>query len=127
MSFEVPPLPAALPPPPGGRVPGPDRGPGQPAFAKVLELETARAKRDARVAGEIPKDVWMEVEAANKLFEELQAEGQQIVFDDGRLHGRLVISLCDLQGRVLRAVTPTEIVGTPPPPADSAQLEGGAA
>jgi len=97
------------------------------AFGDVLELATARANRDARRAGEIPTAVWEEVEAANRLFDELEADGRRIVFDDGRLTGRLVISLCDLEGRVLRAVTPGELVGAPPLSADSAHREGGAA
>lgn len=132
MSFDVTPLRAALhpvqtasdrlPPPPA-----PVKGPGFAPFADVLHLETARANREARRVGEIPTDVWEEVEAANRLFDELQADGRRVVFDDGRLSGRVVISLCDLEGRVLRSVTPGELVGTPPLSADAARREGGAA
>lgn len=95
--------------------------------AQVHDLAAARARRADReavkaaltapafvdepaVPGDIPADVWAEVEAANRLFEELHDDGHQIVFDDGHLDGRLVIALCDLEGRVLRAVPPAEVV-----------------
>lgn len=136
MSFDVTPLRAALypvpmtanerTPPPAPPVARPQAA-TPPAFADVLHFETARANRESRRAGEIPSDVWEEVEAANRLFDELQADGRRVVFDNGRLNGRLVISLCDLEGRVLRAVTPTELVGRPPLSTDTARLEGGAA
>jgi hypothetical protein len=130
MSIDVTSLRGALHPvaPAADRVAAP-AAPAKPAaaFADVLEIETARANREARRAGEIPATVWEEVEAANRLFDELQADGRRIVFDDGRLNGRLVISLCDLDGRVLRSVAPGELVGTPPLSADTARLNGGAA
>lgn len=88
-------------------------------LAQVHDLAAARERRTARQAAtpeveSIPLDVWAEVEAANRLFEELQADGRQIVFDDGHLDGRLVIALCDLEGRVLRSVAPVEVLGVPP-------------
>lgn len=87
-------------------------------LAQVYDLAAARERRAARQAAEvaptredeIPADVWAEVEAANRLFEDLQSDGRRIVFDDGHLDGRLVIALCDLEGRVLRAVAPGEVV-----------------
>jgi len=94
--------------------------------AQVYELEVARARRNARLAGQVPADVWAEVEAANRLFEELEGEGQHVVFDDGRLDGRTVIKLCDLEGRVLREVSATEVVGTPAVAAIT-RIRGGAA
>lgn len=138
MSFDVTPLRAALHPvpaaPDGPPAPdAPDPPPAPPAgsafapFADVLQLETARANREARRAGEIPADVWEEVEAANRLFDELRADGRRLVFDDGRLSGRVVISLCDLEGRVLRSVTPGELVGVPSLSAATTRLEDGAA
>lgn len=104
-------------------------------LAEVHDLLAARRARDARrgradepgtpatgpavvtplrprpAADPMPVDVWAEVEAANRLFEDLAADGRRIVFDDGHLDGRLVISLCDLEGRVLRAVSPSELPG----------------
>lgn len=90
-------------------------------LAQVHDLGAARARRAAREATPVPvdadpmpSDVWAEVEAANRLFEELQADGRRIVFDDGHLDGRLVIALCDLEGRVLRSVGPGELLAAPP-------------
>lgn len=92
--------------------------------AQVYDLEAARMRRDARRAGEIPAHVWAEVEAANRLFEDLHDDGRRLVFDD-RLDGRTVISLCDLGGRVLRSVTPGEVVDVPA--VALAPVHGGAA
>ncbi len=78
--------------------------------ARVYDFEQARARRDAARAEAIPSDVWAEVEAANRLFEELEASGRRVVLDDERLDGRLVIALCDLEGRMLRAVPPADLV-----------------
>ncbi len=88
-------------------------------LAQVHDLGAARERRAARDAvpaavDPMPSDVWAEVEAANRLFEELAADGRRIVFDDGHLDGRLVIALCDLEGRVLRSVGPGELLGTSP-------------
>ncbi len=94
--------------------------------AQVFQLDAARARREARRAGEMPAEVWAEVQAANRLFEDLRAEGQQVVFDDGRLDGTTVIALCDLEGRMLRAVTAREIVGDPAP-VTPLRVRGGAA
>jgi hypothetical protein len=78
--------------------------------ARIYDFAQARARRDATRADAIPSDVWAEIEAANRLFEELEASGRRIVLDDERLDGRLVIELCDLEGRMLRAVPPTDLV-----------------
>ncbi|WP_372788445.1 hypothetical protein [Paraconexibacter sp.] len=83
--------------------------------AQVFQLDAARARRDARRAGQIPGEVWAEVQAANALFEELRSQGQHVVFDDGRLNGSTVIALCDLEGRMLREVSAGEVVGSPAP------------
>ena len=94
--------------------------------ARVYDLAAARERRERRLAGEIPAEVWAEVEAANRLFDELEAEGRRIVFDDSRLDGRLVVSLCDMEGRVLRLVPPIEAVGGAAVD-DAALRDGGAA
>ena len=93
--------------------------------ARVYDLAAARERRERRVAGEIPAEVWAEVEAANRLFEELEAEGRRIVFDDTRLDGPLIVSLCDLEGRILRLVGADEVVGATT--VDDALHDGGAA
>lgn len=95
-------------------------------LASVYDLAAARERRERRLAGEIPAEVWAEVEAANRLFEDLESEGRRIVFDDTRLDGRLVVSLCDLEGRILRLVDPDEVVAGPVA-VPEARDEGGAA
>ena len=74
-------------------------------FGKVYEIETARRARGAR----IPLDVYEEMEAAARLYDELQDEGRQIRYT--QLGGRVVASLCDLDGNVLRPLTLREAIG----------------
>jgi hypothetical protein len=74
-------------------------------FGKVYEIETARRARGAR----IPLDVYEEMEAAARLYEDLQDEGQEIRYT--QLGGRVVASLCDLDGNVLRTLTLREAIG----------------
>lgn len=78
--------------------------------AVIYDFAQAHARREAVRADSIPADVWAEVEAANRLFEELEASGRRVVLDDDRLDGRLVIALCDLEGRMLRSVPPADLV-----------------
>jgi hypothetical protein len=75
------------------------------SFGKVYEIETARRARGAR----IPLDVLEEMEAAAALFEDLHEEGRQIRYT--QLGGRVVASLCDLDGNVLRPLTLREAIG----------------
>lgn len=75
-----------------------------PAFARVYELAEARRRRDLPlppIAGDrIPTEVWDEVEAASRLFDQLKSEGRQVMFDNDRLTGRVVASLLDSEGEV---------------------------
>ena len=73
-----------------------------------------RTSIDACAAGDLDRR-WATADAPERLLERRF------------LNGRLVISLCDLDGRVLRSVAPGELVGTPPLSADTARLNGGAA
>jgi hypothetical protein len=75
------------------------------SFGKVYEIETARRARGAR----IPLDVVEEMEAAAALYEELHEEGRQVRYT--QLGGRVVASLCDLDGNVLRPLTLREAIG----------------
>jgi hypothetical protein len=75
------------------------------SFGKVYEIETARRARSTR----IPLDVYEEMEAAAALYDELEDEGRQIRFT--QLGGRVVASLCDLDGNVLRPLTLREAIG----------------
>ena len=75
------------------------------SFGKVYEIETARRAKGAR----IPFDVVEEMEAAAALYEELHEEGRQVRYT--QLGGRVVASLCDLDGNVLRPLTLREAIG----------------
>jgi hypothetical protein len=74
------------------------------AFARVYELEEARRRRDVPlppIAGDrIPTEVWDEVEAASRLFDQLKAEGRHVMFDNDRLTGRVVASLLEPDGEI---------------------------
>jgi len=70
-----------------------------PGFGKVYDIETARRARSAR----IPFAVREEMEAADALFEELGGQGLQVRFS--QLGGRVVASLCDADGDVIRPLT----------------------
>lgn len=109
MSFDV-------TPPEGPEGPGRPRASTTPAtpatsgsFADVLEVETARQRS---VVPSVPQEVWDEVDAAARLWEELQAEGRQLRFEAPEAPGeRVVVSLCDLEGRQVRRIGLTEAVG----------------
>jgi hypothetical protein len=75
------------------------------SYGKVYEIETARRARGAR----IPLDVVEEMQAAASLYEQLQEEGQSVHFE--QLGGRVVATLCDLDGNVLRPLTLLEAIG----------------
>ena len=75
------------------------------SFGKVFDIETARRARSAR----IPLSVQDEMEAAALLFEELQDEDLQVRFE--QVDGRVVATLCDLDGNVVRPLTLSEAIG----------------
>ncbi len=75
------------------------------SFGKVYEIETARRARSTH----IPLDVYEEMEAAAALYDELEDEGRQIRFTQAG--GRVVASLCDLDGNILRPLTLREAIG----------------
>jgi hypothetical protein len=79
------------------------------SFGKVYEIETARRARNAR----IPVSVLQEMEAADALFEQLHDEGRQIRF--AQIGGRVVATLCDLDGTVLRPLSMLDVIGMPDP------------
>jgi hypothetical protein len=73
-------------------------------FERVYALEEARVRRQHEIppmiGDNIPEDVWQEVDAAAQLFETLQAEGRQMMFDADRLSGRVVASLLEEDGSI---------------------------
>jgi hypothetical protein len=74
-------------------------------FGKVYEIETARRARGAR----IPDSVMEEMAAADALFEDLQEQGRQIRFT--QFGGRVVATLCELDGTIVRPIGLREVVG----------------
>ncbi|MEA2178268.1 MAG: hypothetical protein QOG77_1565 [Solirubrobacteraceae bacterium] len=75
------------------------------SFGKVYEIETARRARGAR----IPVSVQDEMDAATAMFDELQDEDRQVRFD--QVGGRVVATLCDLDGNVVRPLSLSEAIG----------------
>lgn len=99
---------------PFGGTPGPENGPeAKPAqtaggripsqsFAEVVDLASRR--HDETDTPEIPDHVWDEVEAASRLWQDLRAQDREVRFDTHAVTGRVVASLCDLDGGVVRAL-----------------------
>jgi hypothetical protein len=88
-------------------------------FARVFDLAEAR-KRRMTGPDRIPDEVWDDITRAGQLADDLSARGQTVRFDTHRLTNRVVASLVDEDGRVLRPVALGEIFGTEPDPAPAA-------
>lgn len=88
-------------------------------FARVFDLAEAR-KRRMTGPDRIPDEVWDDISRAGQLADDLSARGQHVRFDTHRLTNRVVASLCDDEGRVLRPVALGELFGTEPDPAPAA-------
>jgi hypothetical protein len=79
------------------------------SFAEVVDIAS---RREAPVdVPEIPDQVWDEVEAASQLWHELRAQDREVRFDGDAVTGRVVVSLCDLDGRVVRPLPLHETPG----------------
>jgi hypothetical protein len=79
-------------------------------FAEVVDLAS---RRQAEIyTPEIPDHVWDEVEAASRLWQELRAQDREVRFDTHEVTGRVVASLCDLDGGVVRLLPLRENFGT---------------
>jgi hypothetical protein len=104
---------------PFGSTPRPEGGPAaKPAqvsptkgssFAEVVDLASRR--QDAIDGPEIPDEVWDEVEAASQLWQELRAQDREVRFETHAVTGRVVASLCDLDGGVVRPLPLREAFG----------------
>lgn len=88
-------------------------------FARVFDLAAARRRRMSG-PDRIPEEVWADIARAGELADDLAARGQHVRFESHRLTGRVVVSLCDTEGRRLRPLTLHEILGTDPDPAPAA-------
>jgi hypothetical protein len=93
---------------------GPEAKPAQvdpqgPSFAEVVDLASRR--QEEIDTPEIPDHVWDEVEAASRLWHELRAKDREVRFDTHAVTGRVVASLCDLDGGVVRSLPLREAFG----------------
>lgn len=112
---------------PFGSTPSPDNRPvAKPAqdpaaatsFAQVVDLAS---RRQTEVdPPEIPDHVWDEVEAASRLWHELRAQDREVRFDTHAVSGRVVASLCDLDGGVVRPLPLRGVFGMDDPGPQSA-------
>jgi len=93
--------------------------PATGAFAEVFDLAEAR-KRRMTGPDRIPDEVWDDITRAGQLADDLTARGQSVRFDTHRLTNKVVASLVDTDGRMLRPVDLGEIFGTEPDPAPAA-------
>jgi hypothetical protein len=103
---------------------GPQAAAARPAaqpgdFAHVLDLAEARRRRMTG-PDRIPDEIWEDITRAGQLADDLAARGQQVRFDTHRLTGRVVASLCDTDGRIMRPISLHEVLGTEPDPAPAA-------
>jgi hypothetical protein len=88
-------------------------------FARVFDLAEARRRRMTG-PDRIPDEVWDDISRAAQLADDLSDRGQSVRFDTHRLTNRVVASLVDVDGRVLRPVALSDILGNEPDPAPAA-------
>ena len=88
-------------------------------FARVFDLAEARRRRMTG-PDRIPDEVWDDITRAGQLADDLSERGQHVRFDTHRLTNRIVASLVDEDGRLLRPVSLGEIFGPETDPAPAA-------
>jgi hypothetical protein len=88
-------------------------------FARVYELADHRRRRMTG-PDRIPEEVWDDINRANELAQTLAERGERVRFETHHLTGRVVASLCDSDGNVVRGMGLAEIVGLEPDPAPAA-------
>jgi hypothetical protein len=96
-----------------------DRVPATGEFAEVFDMAEAR-KRRMTGPDRIPDEVWDDITRAAQLADDLSLRGHSVRFDTHRLTNRVVASLVDNDGRMLRPVDLGEIFGSDPDPASAA-------
>ncbi len=90
------------------------------AFGQVFDLAVARARRTEAAPSPIPSAVRAEMDAADRLFAALAAQGHELRFTEPSVPGeRVRVELCTLDGTVVRQVPLAEAVdlGAGPEPA----------
>jgi hypothetical protein len=98
------------------------RGTHAGEFARVYELAEARRRRMTG-PDSIPEEVWDDISRAGQLAEDLHAQGRAVRFDTHHLTGRVVASLCDVEGNVVRRLGLRDVLHGPdydPEPASAA-------
>jgi hypothetical protein len=105
MSFDVNRIGAA--PPPSDTQPAVLTRAGGDGFAAVYDLT---AKRQQLARPTIPDEVWDDLDAASRSAEEMSRTGHTMRFDVHRVDGKVVASLCDSEGSVVRPVSLAEVV-----------------
>lgn len=108
----------------GGLSAVPSRGKAETAavsgeFARVFDIAEARRRRMTG-PDRIPEEVWDDITRAAQLADDLSDRGQSVRFDTHRLTNKVVASLVDDDGRVLRPVALGELFGHDPDPAPAA-------
>jgi hypothetical protein len=88
-------------------------------FARVFDIAEARRRR-LTGPDRIPDEVWDDITRAAQLADDLSERGQSVRFDTHRLTNRVVASLVDDDGRLLRPVALGELIGHDPDPAPAA-------
>jgi hypothetical protein len=96
----------------GGATPNPGDRPdvlrtGGPGFATVYDLSVRRTE-NAKPA--IPDEVWDEMDTASRTAEEMERSGHTMRFDVHRVDGKVVASLVDGSGSVVRPVSLSEVL-----------------
>jgi hypothetical protein len=77
--------------------------------AEIVDLASRR--ETAVDVPEIPDHVWDEVEAASQLWHELRADDREVRFDTDAATGRMVASLREVDGGVVRALPLRSVLG----------------
>jgi hypothetical protein len=84
-------------------------------LAQVIELSDVRKQRMTG-PDRIPERVWEDITRANEIAEDLADHGQSVRFDTHHLTGRVVASLCDADGDVIRRLGLHELLDPDPTP-----------
>jgi hypothetical protein len=81
--------------------------PGGDGFAAVYDLSAKRAQLSRP---QIPEEIWDEVDAASRSADEMSRSGHALRFDVHRIDGRVMASLCNSDGEVVRPVSLSEVL-----------------
>jgi hypothetical protein len=80
---------------------------GGDGFAAVYDLTAKRMQADRPA---IPDEIWDEVDAASRTADEMTRAGHTMRFDVHRVDGKVIASLIDGSGSVVRPVSLSEVL-----------------